>query len=583
MGSIDPVQPHVMDTAAAAPDPTAATEPRAEGSGSPGPSHAARPSVPARRWLRDPAEAFTGTALRARLLGARHSFSTTPVSLRVWFWMAPILTALVGGLLRFLRLGQPPSLVFDETYYIKDAYSYLQSGYERNWAEKANDLFNQGIFTGLEKTPEYVVHPPVGKWMIAFGMWIFGPESTFGWRFTAALVGTLSIFILALIAQKMFRSTILGAVAGLLFAVDGHAIVQSRTSLLDIFVMFFALAAFGALIMDRDDGRRRLAAKLSALAGPDGRLPSKALLYGPWLGIRWWRIAAGVALGLCIGTKWSGLFFLAAFGLMSVVWDMNARRIAGIKYWVLGAVWKDGIVAFVSMVPVAAATYLASWTGWFRSTDAYDRHWAQENPSATWGWVPDSLRSLWHYHYTAYNFHTGLASDHPYKANAWSWLVMGRPTSFYVKNYENGDGGCAVEKCTAAITSVGNPLIWWAGTLALLFLIGVWIAKRDWRAGAILVGFAAGFLPWIFYPMRTIFFFYAIAYEPFMILAIVLVLGMILGKIGDPPWRRAQGAIIVGIFLVLTVAISAFFYPIWAAEIIPQEYWRQHMWLPSWI
>nr|WP_237759904.1 phospholipid carrier-dependent glycosyltransferase [Arthrobacter alpinus] len=577
------MQPHVMDTAAAAPDPTAATDPRAEGNGSPGPSHAARPSVPARRWLRDPAEAFTGAALRARLLGSRYSFATTPVSLRVWFWMAPILTALVGGLLRFLRLGQPPSLVFDETYYIKDAYSYLQSGYERNWAEKANDLFNQGIFTSIEDTAEYVVHPPVGKWMIAFGMWVFGPESTFGWRFSAALVGTLSIFLLALIAAKMFRSTILGAVAGLLFAVDGHAIVQSRTSLLDIFVMFFALAAFGALIMDRDDGRRRLAAKLSALAGADGRLPSKALLYGPWLGIRWWRIAAGVALGLCIGTKWSGLFFLAAFGLMSVVWDMNARRIAGIKYWVMGAVWKDGIVAFVSMVPVATATYLASWTGWFRSTDAYDRHWAQENPSTTWGWVPDSLRSLWHYHYTAYNFHTGLASDHPYKANAWSWLVMGRPTSFYVKNYENGDGGCAVEKCTAAITSVGNPLIWWAGTLALLFLIGVWIAKRDWRAGAILVGFAAGFLPWLFYPMRTIFFFYAIAYEPFMILAIVLVLGMILGKIGDPPWRRTQGAIIVGIFLVLTVAISAFFYPIWAAEIVPHEYWRQHMWLPSWI
>ena len=124
---------------------------------------------------------------------------------------------------------------------------------------------------------------------------------------------------------------------------------------------------------------------------------------------------------------------------------------------------------------------------------------------------------------------------------------MGRPTSFYVQNYENGEAGCAAEKCTAAITSVGNPLIWWAGTLAVLFLIGYWIAKRDWRAGAILAGFAAGFLPWIFYPTRTIFFFYAIAYEPFMILAIVLVLGLILGKVADPPWRRQQGALIVGI------------------------------------
>ena len=579
-----------MDTAAAALEPTAAAGPLTDGSDSAAsPSRSSARKSPASkqpaplRWVRDPAEAFTRSALRARLLGMRYSFGTTPVSMRVWFWMAPILTALVGGLLRFLRLGQPPSLVFDETYYVKDAYSYLQSGYERNWADKANGLFNQGIFTSLENTPEYVVHPPVGKWMIAFGMWLFGPDNTFGWRFSAAVVGTLSIFVLALIAQKMFRSTILGAAAGLLFAVDGHAIVQSRTSLLDIFVMFFALLAFGAIIMDRDDGRRRLAARLSALAGPGGIVPPKELMYGPWLGIRWWRIAAGVALGLCIGTKWSGLFFLAAFGLMSVLWDMNARRIAGIKYWISGTVWKDGVLAFISMVPVAAATYLASWTGWFRSTDAYDRNWAATNPSDAWGWIPDSLRSLWHYHSTAYNFHTGLGSDHPYKANAWSWLVMGRPTSFYVKNYENGDGGCLVEKCTAAVTSVGNPLIWWAGTLAILFLVGVWIAKRDWRAGAILVGFAAGFLPWLFYPLRTIFFFYAIAYEPFMILAIVLVLGLILGKVSDPPWRRQQGAIIVGIFLVLVVAVSAFFYPIWAAEIIPQEYWRQHMWLPSWI
>ena len=73
---------------------------------------------------------------------------------------------------------------------------------------------------------------------------------------------------------------------------------------------------------------------------------------------------------------------------MSVIWDMNARRIAGIRYWVLGTVWKDGILAFVSMVPVAAVTYLATWTGWFLSKDAYDRNWAATNPSGTVGLDP---------------------------------------------------------------------------------------------------------------------------------------------------------------------------------------------------
>ena len=322
-----------MNTAPAAPEPTVSDAPAlgdtlastgASSTVSTATGHAKHAVNASRedsgpRWVRDPATAFTRSSLAARLLGHKFSSSWTPPGMRLWFWLAPALTALIGGLLRFIRLGQPPSLVFDETYYVKDAYSLLQSGYERNWAEKANDLFNQGIFTSLETTAEYVVHPPVGKWMIAFGMWIFGSDSTFGWRFTAALVGTISIFVLALIAQKMFQSTILGAAAGLLFAVDGHAIVQSRTSLLDIFVMFFALLSFGALIMDRDDGRRRLGAKLSSRTGADGRVCAKELLYGPWLGIRWWRLAAGVTLGLCIGTKWSGLCFRAAFGLVSVI------------------------------------------------------------------------------------------------------------------------------------------------------------------------------------------------------------------------------------------------------------------------
>lgn len=540
---------------------------------------------PATRWLRDPAAAFTAAALNLRLLGVRSSWRDTPPSLRLWFWLTPLLTAAIGGVLRFVDLGRPGSLVFDETYYVKDAYSFLQSGYERNWGDKANEKFVTGDFSAILNTPEYVVHPPVGKWMIAFGMWLFGPSSTFGWRFSAALVGTLSIFMIALIAQKMFRSTILGAVAGLLFAVDGHAIVQSRTSLLDIFVMFWALAAFGALLMDRDDGRRRLARRLAALASrsPGGRIRREALLYGPWLGLRPWRLAAGICLGLCIGTKWSGLFFLAAFGILTVLWDMSARRIAGVKFWMAGAIVKDGLLAFVSLVPVAALTYLSTWTGWFLSSDGYDRNWAATNPSGAWSWVPDSLRSLWHYHSTAYAFHNGLDSDHPYKANAWSWFVMGRPTSFYTDYPKHGERGCAADSCAAVVSSVGNPIIWWSAAIAVLFLVVYWIARRDWRAGAILAGFGAGYLPWLLYPNRTIFFFYAIAYEPFLILALVMVLGLVLGKSTDPPWRRQQGALWVGIFLVLVVAVSAYFYPIWTAQLIPYQDWKNHMWMPSWI
>lgn len=536
-------------------------------------------------WVTRPREAFTAEALRARLIGSIQSWRDYPPSLRLWFWLIPTITAVIGGILRFVRLDDPHSLVFDETYYVKDAYSLLVSGYERSWPDKANDAFNAGNPNVLLNSPEYVVHPPVGKWMIAFGMWLYGSDNSFGWRFSAALTGTLSIFLIALIALKLFRSHILGGVAGLLLAVDGHHLVMSRTSLLDIFLMFWLLAAFGALLMDRDDGRRRLAARLTVLAGAskDGRPTPSQLASGPWLGLRWWRLAAGVCLGLAVGTKWSALFFVAAFGLLTVFWDMSARRIAGIRSWPSAAIIKDGVPAFLSVIPVAGAVYLSTWTGWFLSKDAYYRQWADTNPSATWGWIPGPLRSLAYYHLQAYNFHQGLTSPHPYQSSPWSWLVMGRPTSFYYESPKQGTPGCDLPSCTSAILSVGNPVIWWGATIALFVVLFWWAGRRDWRAGAILAGVAAGYLPWFMYPDRTMFYFYALSFEPFLVLALVYGLGLALGRSDAPLWRRRSGLYVVGLVVVLAVLLSAFFYPVWTAEVISYQDWRMRMWMPSWI
>ncbi|GGI85246.1 dolichyl-phosphate-mannose--protein mannosyltransferase [Pseudarthrobacter scleromae] len=541
-------------------------------------------SSPSRPWVSRPADAFTVESLLVRLLGSARGWRDYPPSLRLWFLLVPVLTALTGGILRFVRLEAPPKLVFDETYYVKDAYSYLVSGYERGWPDKANDAFNAGNPGVLLDSPEYVVHPPVGKWMIAAGMGIFGPENPFGWRFAAALTGTLSILLLSLIALKLFRSLPLAGAAGLLLAVDGHHLVMSRTSLLDIFLMFWVLAAFGALLLDRDSGRRRLALRLARAAADNGGRPTAVqLLSGPWLGIRWWRVAAGLCLGLAVGTKWSGLFFLAGFGLLTVLWDLNARRVAGIRGWISGGIIKDGIPAFLSMVPVAGLVYAASWTGWFRSDNAYFRRWAESNPSAEWNWLPDAVRSLAHYHREAYTFHQGLGSDHPYEASAWSWLVLGRPTSFFYETPPQGSPGCAVEKCTSAILSVGNPLVWWGAVISLVVLLFWWAGRRDWRAGAILAGVGAGYLPWFLYPERTMFYFYAVSFEPFLILALVYCLGLVLGRASDPPWRRRSGLYLVALFIAAVILLSAFFYPVWTAETIPYDAWKVRMWMPSWI
>ncbi len=579
--------------------------------------------------------------LRDRLLGYR------PTD-RFWGWAVPMIVAAIGGFFRFWHLDQPHQLVFDETYYVKQAASYLRVGYELatngDSTPKPDDKFIHGTVNVFLNSPDFVVHPPVGKWMIAFGEWLFGPASSWGWRFSVAAVGTLSILMVGRIARRMFGSTLLGGVAALLLAVDGEHFVMSRTGLLDIFVMFWALAAFGCLLIDRDRTRARLAVKVAARAatgaaagtsrragpgtgrdprdagtdaavkspevisdpvGGDPRgqvlppagtwstgstgavgatgLDSAAGSFGPWMGIRWWRVAAAVCLGLATGSKWSGLFFLATFGIASFCWDVSARRAVRARRWFTGALLKDGLTAALTVLPVALLTYLASWIGWFRSSDAYYRQWAADHPSKDYGWIPDTLRSLWHYHADMYHFNVTLHTPHAYQSNPWSWSVLGRPTAFYYESYKQGVHGCSVAECSRAITDLGNPVVWWGGTVAIVVLLFFWALGRDWRAGAILAGLVGGFLPWFNYQDRTIYTFYAVAFVPWVVLGLTFTLGLLLGPPTASPQRRMYGAIAAGTVVVLAVLSFAFFYPILSAEVIPRAEWSARMWLPSWI
>ncbi|MFP5334095.1 MAG: dolichyl-phosphate-mannose--protein mannosyltransferase [Actinomycetes bacterium] len=510
----------------------------------------------------------------------RHLVGRRPTD-RLWGWVGPLVVTALAGVLRFWRLDQPAQLVFDETYYVKQGYSLLRFGYERRWPEGADEKFTTGVVDVFLAEADFPVHPPVGKWMIAAGQWLLGAESSWGWRFSAALVGTLSVLMVARIARRLFNSTILGVVAGLLLAVDGHHLVHSRTSLLDIFLSFWVLAAFGALLADRERTRVRLARLVAARSADGGPLRG----VGPGLGLRPWRLLAGVCLGLAVGTKWSALFFVAAFGLLTVLWDVGARRATGASGW-RWALLRDGAPAFVSIVPVAAVTYVATWAGWFASEDAHLRRWGAQNPDAGWGFLPDALRSLGKYHADIWGFHTTLTSDHPYEAHPWSWIVQGRPTSFFYEGPKRGEEGCLVESCSQAITSVGNPVVWWGGTVAIAVLLFSWLLRRDWRAGAVLAGIAAGWLPWFYYDAaddRTMYAFYSVAFVPFVVLGLTYVLGLALGPREAPAQRRMVGAVAAGAVVVAAVVLLAFFWPVHVAEVIPYSQWRARMWFSSWI
>ena len=129
-----------------------------------------------------------------------------------------------------------------------------------------------------------VVHPEVGKWLIALGEKAFGMDP-FGWRVAAAVVGSLMVLVMCRLARRLTGSTLLGCVAGLLLCFDGLQFVLSRLALLDIFLAFFILCAVACLVADRDWYRARMAGWLPA------QVPTRRL--GPGAGAAVPAVAAG--------------------------------------------------------------------------------------------------------------------------------------------------------------------------------------------------------------------------------------------------------------------------------------------------
>ena len=504
-----------------------------------------------------------------------------PRAARLYRWLGPALVVLLAAALRLWNLGGAHDLMnqFDETYYVKDAWSLSQLGYEGRWPDGANERFLAGETNIFTTAAAFVVHPPLGKWIIAIGMLAVSPENGWGWRLTTALLGTAAVLVLMLIAKRMTGSTTFAVVAGLLMAIDGLAISMSRVALLDTSLMFFVLLAILFILHDRERTMTRIAETVAARY--EGDVPPP---WGPVLWNRPWIIAAGAVLGAACAVKWSGVWVLAGLGIHLVVTDALARRRAGVLIWPTDAV-RQGAVTFLLLVPIAFLVYLASWTGWLVTDGGYDRHAADANPATGfWSWMPLALQSLWIDHVTMYNSASGIVGGHTYASPAWQWPLLVRPTGMYYHHDAFGEDGCAAANgCSQVISSIPNPLIWYAGVAAVLYLAYRFVVARDWRYALVLTGVAVTYVPWLFLPERTVFQFYTVLTLPFMLLALTFALRDIAGPRHADAYRRRTGQRLVWVFLGLAVALSAFWYPVISAMPVPYDFWRVHVWMPSWV
>jgi dolichyl-phosphate-mannose--protein O-mannosyl transferase len=478
-------------------------------------------------------------------------------------WLAMGVVTLLAGILRFVGLGKPKGQIFDEIYYAVDARNLWRLGYE--WDEKNN-------------TAGYVVHPPLGKWLIGIGEQIFG-YNELGWRFSAAVFGTLSVFMIMFIARRLFGSTVLACAAGLLMTFDGAHFVLSRTALLDMFLMFFILAAFGCLVLDREARRRRWLRFIENGGNPAGRGRASR----PAFAVPWWRLATAVMMACAMSVKWSALAFLPIMALLVLWWEVGARRSAGVRHPVTDAILDESGWLILCLVLIFGL-YLISWSGWLLTDGGYHRHWLRDTGHSEPP-IFGALANLWHYHVQAYDFHVQLDDKHTYQSWPWQWLLLARPVAF---NWSTTDP-CGASNCAAEVVLNGTPLLWWSFLPALAGLAWLGISRRDWRAGAILAFVAAGWLPWFYYELdhRTMFFFYALPMEPFLILAVVYLLGALMTPPAGRPFderRRLTGAVVAGVYVLLVALNFAYFYPIFTGDSIPYDAWLHRMWLGNrWI
>jgi dolichyl-phosphate-mannose-protein mannosyltransferase len=509
-------------------------------------------------------------------------------------WAGTVAITLLAAFLRLWRLDVPKSFLFDETYYAKDAWSLVHHGYVTGYVENANDKILAGNLHGLfTADPSMIVHPEVGKWLIGSAE-LVGGMTPFGWRLAPAIVGSLMVLVMIRLARRVTGSTLLGLVAGVLMCFDGLQLVLSRLALLDIFEAFFVLCAVSCLVADRDWFRTRLSqVSTGSTTGLFGWGPR--VLWRPWL------LLAGLWWGLAIGTKWSAVFPLAAFGLLFWAWSAGARRSFGVRRPVIKSAILDAAPGVLYVVVLPLLVYVASWSGWLLHANVYEQHLSNTQYGPYWGsylrhdahgFFPElwqSLRSLWHYHHDVYEFHTKFlnSSTHVYQSNPLGWLVLNRPVGVDAQlNIAPGAQGCTAtgsETCLRQVILLGTPALWWFGTVAFVWSAVAWIARRDWRHGIVVLGVLVTWLPWLRYDDRPIFSYYAIVIEPFLILGAVLLLGEILGRAPAGSVRRTVGAIAAGTVVVAVIVNFAWFWPVYTDGLLTQSEWVQRIWFHRWI
>jgi dolichyl-phosphate-mannose-protein mannosyltransferase len=336
-------------------------------------------------------------------------------------------------------LGWFNSLVFDEVYYVPFALHYL----------KGETFFD--------------AHPPLGKYLIALAL-VIGqplaeglnwptflladhPLSALGYRWLNALAGATLPLIVALLA--FFLSLAYSLQRRLVFAFGGAAfvlmsglpLVESRFALINIYWVWFGL--LGQLCW--------LAAGLRGRSTPSFETIPE-LRRTPVLAV-----AAGVCLGAAINVKWNG----AGFWLGLVILEFSSRFGGWSREPWPSTSWK-ALPLYLGVIPLL--TYSLLWLPhlWLNQVSWIEIH-----------------RQLWEAHQSIGD----AVAPHPYCSAWYTWPLMLRPVAFfyqYVTSLPLDSIHAPTPDLlptTYTVQGMGNPLMWWLATAAVIALGAGWLSQ----------------------------------------------------------------------------------------------------------
>lgn len=440
-----------------------------------------------------------------------------------------------GGLLvfalvsRVYNLGYPSGYYFDEVYHAMTAKLVARND-PRAYEWTHGDTIEPATYVEW-------LHPPMAKYAQAATLLIAG-ENALGWRLSSAIFGVGVIAMTAALAQRLFKKPWVSVLAAGLAALDGLLLTQSRIAMNDIHVVFGFLVSLYAYVWYRQSPR-------------------------------YWRLLlVGMAIGVTIATKWSGMFVWASIGLF----ELGALGVALCSYqrvtrrnwsrWFLTAS-KQVLIRFLLLILLPLFVYVFSYAQMF------SHH--KDIP-----YFIELHRQIFYY-----QFH--LDATHPYQSRPLQWVIDARPVWYFVEYFPNNT--------RADIYNTGNPFIFFGGavaalaTIAMLFNKGyVWLKsgrvkvslhnagfrhhgslmlssmkappKTYFSLAFILVTYLMCWVPWLFSPRIMFFYHYAPAIP---LLTILTAYWWWYG------WERGgrNTKLLLALYLLLSVVFFCLWYPHW--------------------